>query len=83
MREEQSTQNPDVNSVNVDHDSGASESIEQNHKNDNDDVERTRNSEVIPVPPDSEPRYPVEDPRPADDAPIGDVDDSPKQIVGK
>lgn len=80
MQDEQNTQNPDVNSF--DPDSGASEGIEQNSRNESADIERTGHDEVIPVPPDSEPQYPIEEPPAADDSPVGDVDDSPKQIVG-
>lgn len=46
-----------------------------------DDIEQPPDTEVIPVPPDSGPKHPIEEPPREDDAPIGDVDDSPKQIV--
>lgn len=81
MNVKQNEQNPDVNSFDPDYDSGASEGIEQNPRNENDDIERTQDEDVIPVPPDSEPSYPVEESPREDDAPVGDVDDRPKKIV--
>jgi hypothetical protein len=46
------------------------------------DVERRRDDrDVIPVPPDSNPGAPVEEPPDTEGAPVGDVDDSPKRIA--
>ena len=75
MQDVQNTQNPDVNSFDPDYDSGASEGIEQNELNESDDIEQTHDDDVIPVPPDSDPVLPVEEPPHADDAPKKIVSD--------
>ena len=80
MNNEQGTQNPDVNSPDPDSDPARSERIEPDRRDDN-NIERPVDDDVIPLPPDAEPRYPVEDP-PVNDAPLGDVDDSPMRVSG-
>jgi len=77
----QREQNPDVNSVPS---QGENSAVEQERpaRNDNADIERPRN-EDIPVPPDSLPVVPVEEPPNTRKAPVGDVDDSPKRIAGE
>ena len=81
MNNEQRSPNPDVNSYDPDIDPGSGEGIEQNHRNENDDIEKSGDNEQIPIPPDSEQPYPVEEPPSGDDAPVGDIDDSPKIIA--
>lgn len=68
----QQEQNPDVNTFNIDSDDpgegvGSGESNEP--------------GENSPVPPDTAPSHPVEEPPETEKPPVGDVDDSPKQIV--
>ena len=45
------------------------------------DIERGRDEDVIPVPPDAKPVAPIEEPPGSEGPPVGDVDDSPKQIA--
>jgi hypothetical protein len=73
MNHSQRSQNPDVNSYQPDSGSvetptspGAEEDIEQND---------------TPLPPDTTPAAPVEEPPGSDGPPMGDVDDSPKRIA--
>jgi len=77
MNIEQRTQNPDVNSPDPDSDPTRREPYGPGN---GDDVER---NDDIPVPPDVERPHPVEDPPVNDEVPVGDVDDSPKRIVGE
>jgi hypothetical protein len=73
----QRAQNPDVNSSNPGTDPGETADVPAN---DSSDVER-QDGDVIPVPPDSAPAAPVEEPPGSAGAPVGDVDDSPKRIA--
>lgn len=73
MPTNQREQNPDVNSYNPDVDP-----TEDKGKGDNREAE---DKDVIPVPPDSRPSAPVEEPPGTDGPPVGDVDDSPKRIA--
>ena len=81
MRENQREQNPDVNSYNPDIDPGENPGVTIDRKNPASNIERERDDDVIPVPPDSAPPAPIEEPPGRDGPPVGDVDDSPKQIV--
>ena len=78
MTNSQRTQNPDVNSYDPDTEPGENPGSSNNP---NTDVESNKNDNGIPVPPDSAPRAPVEEPLGNDRAPVGDVDDSPKRIA--
>jgi hypothetical protein len=78
----QNRQNPDVNSIPSGDDVGAIEQNEPDRRDDDDDIERPDNDDVVPVPPDRQPVAPIEEPPERDEAPIGDVDDSPKRIAG-
>ncbi len=71
MTREQREQNPDVNSYSPDPDSGGGPPTGQSDRED----------DVIPVPPDSHPGVPVEEPPETQGVPVGDVDDSPKRIT--
>ncbi len=71
-------QNPDVNSPDPDSDPARGGRNEPYRREDN-NVERPGDEDVIPVPPDSEQKYPVEDPPVNDDA-LGDIDDSPMSV---
>ena len=76
----QRTQNPDVNSYTPDVSPG--ENPGPTNQNDGtSDVERKKESDVIPVPPDANPGAPVEEPPDTGAVPVGDVDDSPKRIA--
>ncbi len=77
----QRTQNPDVNSYNPGAEPTESSDTPDNRNNDSNDVERPRDTDVIPVPPDARPGAPVEEPPGTDGPPVGDVDDSPKRIA--
>lgn len=81
MTNDQREQNPDVNSYNPDAPSGESPGSSNNENNGSNDIERSKDKDVIPVPPDSNPAAPVEEPPETEGAPIGDVDDSPKRIA--
>ncbi len=65
MTNEQREPNPDVNSYNPDIDPG----------------ENTDQDDEVPVPPDTTPPVSIEEPPGHDGPPVGDVDDSPKQIA--
>lgn len=58
-----------------DYDSGASEGIEQKERKESEDIEQTHDDDVIPVPRDSDPVFPDEEPPLADDAPKKIVSD--------
>lgn len=79
MATQQREQNPDVNSYNPDGD--PAEDRDTGREPTPNDVERAPNDGGIPVPPDSGPTAPVEEPPDADGVPLGDVDDSPKRIM--
>jgi len=72
LNNDQNTQNPDVNSPDPDSDPARGE--RNDPYSEDSDIERPGDDDVIPVPPDSEQQYPVEDP------PVGDVDDSPMRV---
>jgi hypothetical protein len=74
----QREQNPDVNSRQPAVD--PAEDI-NDPRNSGADIERGRDDDVIPVPPDVKPTAPIEEPPGSDGPPVGDVDDSPKQIA--
>ena len=78
MQTTQREQNPDVNSYNADTDS-----IEDTDTGTDDDASTDveRGQDNIPIPPDATPPVPVEEPPGTDGPPVGDVDDSPKQIA--
>lgn len=67
---DQREQNPDVNSYNPDVDPGE----DPGTSDDSDD-------DGAPVPPDTTPPVPIEEPPGSDGPPVGDVDDSPKRIA--
>ena len=79
MSSHQREQNPDVNSYNPDIAPGENPSIPDSDKSS--DIERQKESDVFPVPPDGSPAAPVEEPPTDRNVPVGDVDDSPKQIA--
>ena len=72
MNSDQQRQNPDVNTFNID-----GEGDEDSNSNDSGGT----SSEEIPLPPDTEPNAPVEEPPGSGGPPVGDVDDSPKRIA--
>ncbi len=78
MSNSQREQNPDVNTYNPNANPGETSDVPVN---DSSDIERNKDADVIPVPPDSTPAAPVEEPPGSKGAPVGDVDDSPKRIV--
>lgn len=77
----QREQNPDVNSRQPAADPAEDPTTAGNSRDTVTDIERGRNDDVIPVPPDVGPTAPVEEPPGSDGPPVGDVDDSPKQIA--
>ena len=70
----QNTPNPDVNSPNTDVDSVTNSDIEQINDNE------TKNQE-IPLPPDSQPNAPIEEPPDTKKPAIDEDNDEPKQLV--
>ena len=73
MNSDQTRQNPDVNTFNIDEtDPGEQPGNESGSDG---------TTEDIPVPPDTEQRVPIEEPPGAAGPPVGDVDDSPKRIA--
>ena len=80
MQDEQREQNPDVNSYFPNDQTGIEEP--DTPESDDQGIESPDDKDIIPVPPDSEQRHPISDPPYGDDSPMGDVDDSPKQIAG-
>jgi hypothetical protein len=78
MSNSQREQNPDVNSYNPNANPGESSDVPADGSK---DIEREKEGGVIPVPPDSRPAAPVEEPPGTEGAPVGDVDDSPKRIA--
>ena len=81
MREEQREQNPDVNSYDPASDTAEEPGDTRDPTRPSTDIERGRDDDVIPVPPDSAPAAPIEEPPGRDGPPVGDVDDSPKRIA--
>jgi len=81
MSSHQREQNPDVNSYSPDVEPGESPGVPDNPNDKSSDIEGRRDTDVIPVPPDVAPAAPVEEPPAEGKAPVGDVDDSPKQIA--
>ena len=77
MQDVQNIPNPGVDSINTEDDFGS--------HSDYPDIDKTdaENSDVddIPVPPDSEPAHPVEEPPDVERPPVGEDNNSPKQIV--
>lgn len=71
--------NPDVNTYQPD----SSPGDEQNQSDPREPgVQSPKDRDVIPVPPDAAPgAVPIEEPPDPGSAPVGDVDDSPKQIA--
>jgi hypothetical protein len=80
MQDIQNIPNPDVNSPEANEDLGSHEGLQPGRES-NEDIERPRDDEAIPVPPDRQPTVPIEDPPGTNDPPVGDVDDSPKIIA--
>ncbi len=74
MQDVQNIPNPDVNSPETDDDFGSHSEIIQNE-----DIEQP--GETIPVPPDSQPAVPVEEPPETARPPIGEDKDEPKRIA--
>jgi hypothetical protein len=74
----QNQQNPDVNSTTVEEDYPVEPNNER-HPNNIEDLPG-HDAEREPTP-DGENSYPFVDPPLVDDAPLGDVDDSPKRIA--
>jgi hypothetical protein len=81
MVNEQREQNPDVNSYNPDAGQTEDPSPTDRPHGTPTDIERGTQDDVIPVPPDTAPTVPVEEPPGTDGPPVGDVDDSPKKIA--
>lgn len=79
----QNRQNPDVNSIPTSDSSGAIEQENPETNIDNSDIEQPDNQEITPLPPDRQPVAPIEEPAETDEAPVGDVNDSPKRIAGE
>lgn len=73
MQDVQNIPPPDVNSTERDEDFGNHSDIKQDSDNEND--------EPIPVSPDQQPSAPIKEPPDADKTPIGEENDSPKQIA--
>jgi hypothetical protein len=73
--------NPDVDDFGAYKETGVDEDVERPSGDSAQNIEQKRDEDVIPVPPDVKDRQPIEDPPHGSDAPVGDVDDSPKQIV--
>lgn len=80
MNSDQREQNPDVNSYDPDITPGENPEAGDS-TNESSDVERQKEEDVISVPPDANTRAPVEEPPGNEDAPVGDVDDSPKRVA--
>jgi len=81
MNSHQREQNPDVNSYNPDVEPGEDPTVPNSPNDGSSDIEGHTESDVIPIPPDAAPTAPVEEPPSDRNAPVGDVDDSPKQIA--
>lgn len=90
MQDVQNIPNPDINSTETNDDFGSHSDVEQeldqtdiespNHgERSGGDVERE--DETIPVPPDSEPSAPVEEPPDVNSSPIDEDSDEPKRIA--
>ena len=77
----QREQNPDVNSIQPASDPAEDTGATGDPRGRTSDIERGRDDDVIPVPPDVRPTTPIEEPPGSDGPPVGDVDDSPKQIA--
>ena len=77
----QRQQNPDVNSYSPGTGPAESPGDRQDPNNGVGDTENNKGTDVIPLPPDSKPVAPIEEPPESDGVPVGDVDDSPKRIV--
>jgi hypothetical protein len=75
----QNEQNPDVNTPHPDDSEVESGQRGGGNSPGRTNVERPYGEQ--PVPPDTEPGAPVEEPPDAGGLPMGDVDDSPKRIV--
>ena len=80
MTTDQREQNPDVNSRQPEADPAEQAPTTPDSRDNVTDVERGRQDE-IPVPPDVRPTAPIEEPPGTEGPPVGDVDDSPKQIA--
>lgn len=78
---DQREQNPDVNSRQPPADPAEDPAVTNDSRDPGSDIERGRDDQVIPVPPDSRPASPIEEPPGSSGPPVGDVDDSPKQIA--
>jgi hypothetical protein len=80
MQDIQNIPNPDVNTRDVEDDFGGHEGV--NPDREGSDIEKPREDEAVPVPPDRQPAVPIEDPPGTNEPPVGDVDDSPEIIAG-
>lgn len=81
MESNQREQNPDVNSYDPNIQPGEDPGVTEGPNEPGQDIEREPATDVIPVPPDAERKAPIEAPPANDGPPVGDVDDSPKQIA--
>ena len=81
MRNDQREQNPDVNSYDPSIEPGEDPGATEGPNDRSPGVEEKPEQDIIPVPPDSAPSAPIEEPPGTGGAPVGDVDDSPKQIA--
>ncbi len=77
MSDPRNNQNPDVNSFEVDNDYGGGADDSRDPNSTEDAPEHDAGRERIPVPPDVEETYPIEDP------PLSDVDNSPTRIASE
>jgi len=75
MTMEQNQQNPDVNTFNI------RDRETEERPTSGDQENGVEDDESIPVPPDVEPQAQIEEPPGSEGPPVGDVDDSPKQIA--
>ncbi len=80
MTSAQRGQNPDVNTYYPDVEPGDDPGVTDGGS-DSSDIERQKDDETNPVPPNSTPPVPVEEPPGEGSPPVGDVDDSPKRIA--
>jgi hypothetical protein len=74
MQDVQNIPNPDVNSPERDDGFGSHSEVDQN-----DDIEQT--GDAIPVPPDTQPAAPIEEPPETDRPRIDEDQDEPKRIA--
>lgn len=77
MQDNENTLNPDVNSFETENEAGGASEVDQNRE----EIIERRDPD-IPVPPDSQPSYPIEDPPDKEKTPIDeDNQDKPTLIM--